>query len=106
VITNILDTEVVMKNNKPHLSKKDSKHGYVSDADVSNFGRKDFFVLRNLVVKELGLDLSNPEIKKKFLNFAYELLKNQEWKTNSARHLRQKQKEINLREVEKQLRKL
>ena len=52
------------------------------------------------VAEELNLDLTDPDMKKKFYAFAIELLKNHEWKTESAKKLRQKQKEINLQMME------
>lgn len=100
IIAEILDTQMVMKEGKPFLLKQRSKSGYLLDGDVGNFGRKDFFEKRMMVAEELKLDLSDIEIKKKFYAFAIELLKNHEWKTQSARRLRQAQKEINLRELE------
>jgi hypothetical protein len=100
VVANIMDTQMVMKDDKPFLLKQDSKFGYILDGDVSNFGRKDYFEKRAKVVKELGLDLSNIEARKKFYAFAIELMKNHEWKTDSARALRQAQKEINLKRLE------
>lgn len=103
IITSILDTQIIIKNGKPSFNKKRNTYRYVLDADVSNFGRKDYFEKSELVAKEAGLDLSDNETKKKFLNFAVELLKNHEWKTNSAKILRQEQKEINLLQSEKTL---
>ena len=101
IVASIIDTQIIIKNGKPSFNKKRNTYGYVLDADVSNFGRKDYFEKGELVAKEAGLDLSDNETKKKFLNFAVELLKNHEWKTNSAKILRQEQKEINLQQSEK-----
>lgn len=105
-VANILDSQMVMRENIPHLLKERSSHGYVLDADVSNFGRKDYFEKRAKVAEELGLDLSNLEIKKKFFGFALHLLKNHEWKTASARALRQTQKEKNIANLEEEYEKL
>jgi hypothetical protein len=106
ITSEIMDTQMVMKDGKPFLLKQRSKFGYLLDGDVSNFGRKDFFEKRMLVAEELNIDLPNPETKKKFYAFAIELLKNHEWKTQSARRLRQAQKEINLRELEEEYKRL
>jgi hypothetical protein len=97
IIANILDTQIVMKDDKPFLLQQRSRLGYVLDGDVSNFGREDFSEKRMRVAEELGLNLSNADIKRKFCKFVIELLRNHEWKTASARALRQAQKEINLR---------
>lgn len=102
VIANILDSQMVMRENVPHLLMQRSRFGYVLDADVSNFGRDDYFEKRMSVAEELGIDLSNPEIKKKFFEFALHLLKNHEWKTASAKTLRQAQKEKNITTLEKE----
>lgn len=102
IINNILDTQMVMIDDKPHLLMQRSKYGYVLDGDVSNFGREDYFEKRMKVVEELSLDLSKPEVKKKFYAFTLELLRNHEWKTNSARRLRDQQKKINLQKIEEE----
>lgn len=102
IIANIMDTQMVMKDDKPSLLQQQSKFGYVLDGDVSNFGREDYFEKRLKVAEELGFDLSDLELKKKFYAFAIELMKNHEWKTASARALRQAQKEINLKKIEEE----
>lgn len=101
IVSNILDTQIIVNENEPFLLKKNSKNGYVLDADVSNFGRKDYFQKGELVAKELGVDLSNPIDKKNFYNFAYKLLKNHRWKSGSAKFLRQYQKEENIKQLER-----
>lgn len=106
IVANILDSQMVMRENTPHLLMQRSRFGYVLDADVSNFGREDYFEKRTSVAEELGIDLSNPETKKKFFEFALQLLKNHEWKTASAKALRQAQKEKNLAILEKEYRAL
>jgi len=99
IISIILDTQMVMKDGKPHLLQQKSKLGYVLDADVSNFGRADYFEKRGRVADEIGLNLDDVNIKRKFFNFARELLLNHDWKTESARKLRQSQKEENLKKL-------
>jgi len=102
-IANISDTQMVMKDGVPHLIMQHSTHGYLLDADLSNFGRDDFGEKRLKVAEELRIDLENPVIKKKFFEFALALLRNHEWKTESARRLRQEKKEENIRRVEEEL---
>jgi hypothetical protein len=102
IISNILDTQLLMREGEPYLVQERSKYAYILDADVSNFGKADFWDKRLLVAEELGIDLSNPETKKKFYAFALKLLKNHEWKTASARMLRQTQKEKNLARAEEE----
>jgi hypothetical protein len=97
VIRNILDTRMIMIDDNPHLRQTDSKYGYVLDADVSNFGREDYFDKGIQIAEELGIDLSDIDLKRKFYQFAIKLLENHEWKTPSAMKLRQSQKEINLK---------
>jgi hypothetical protein len=106
IIANILDTQLVMENNKPFLRKKRSNYAYILDADVSNFGREDFWEKRLLIAEELGIDLTDIETKKKFYSFALKLLENQDWKTASARMLRQSQKEKNLAQAKTELERL
>jgi hypothetical protein len=102
VISNIMDTQVVIKNDLPFLAYEKSRIRYALDADVSNFGRDDFFEKRAMVAEELGLDLTDMEVKKKFCWFVLNLLKNHEWQTASARSLRQAQKEENIRLAEEE----
>ena len=96
VIYNISDTEMVMKDGKPSFSGARSIHRYVLDGDLSNLGREDYFAKRALVAEELKIDLTNPKIKKNFYKFGVDLLENHDWHTESARRLRQPQKERNL----------
>lgn len=103
IVANILDTQLVIKDGEPFLIQSRSKLGYLLDADVSNFGREDFWEKRLLIAQELGIDLNDLEIKKMFYSFALRLLKNQEWKTAPARMLRQTQKERNLVRVAEEL---
>ncbi len=103
IIANILDTQVVVKEGAPSFSHERSSKRYILDADVSNFGRKDFFDNRKKIADELKVDLSNPEAKKGFYSFALNLLKNHEWETNSARILRQAQKDENIKQAEEEL---
>lgn len=103
VIANILDTQVqVDKDGKPSLVHGRSNYFYILDADVSNFGRKDFFEKRAKIAEELKIDLSNLAAKKGFYGFALNLLKNHDWKTNGARMLRQSQKEKNIIQAEEE----
>ncbi len=100
VIANILDTTVIVEGGTPSLRHQRSQFGYALDGDVSNFGRKDFFEKRAKVAEELGVDLTDAEARGKFYKFTLDLLKNHEWKTASARALRQAQKEENIRQAE------
>jgi hypothetical protein len=100
VAANILDTAMVTKEGKPVFLQECSDYGYILDGDVSNFGRKDFFEKGEKLAEELGVDFSNPQAKAGFYKFTLELLRNHEWKTGSARELRQHQKEENIFELE------
>lgn len=100
IIAIILDTQFTIVNGQPVLSQNRSRLGYVLDADVSNFGRDDFMEKRMKVTEELKLDLSDPEIKIKFTEFAIRLLKNHQWKTPAGEKLRQTGKLRNLKLLE------
>jgi hypothetical protein len=106
IISNILDTQVVMKDKIPRLSADRSFHKYMLDADVSNFGREDFFEKGRMLAEEMGLDLSDKDVKRSFYKFSIELLKNYEWKTVSARALRQAQMDKNLMRLEAEYEKI
>lgn len=103
IVSDILDTQIKMIDNAPHLNKEQSSYGYILDADVSNFGRDDYFEKGRSLAEELGLDLDNLETKKKFYAFAIALLENHEWKTDSARNLRQAKKEENMIRMKEEL---
>jgi hypothetical protein len=97
IISNIEDTTMVFDGEKkPHLHMERSALGYMLDADVSNFGREDFFVCMEKIAKETGVDLENQESRANFYAFVITLLKNHDWHTEGARRLRQKQKDKNL----------
>jgi hypothetical protein len=102
IIANILDTTVIVEGGTPSLRHQRSQFGYALDGDVSNFGRKDFFEKRARVAEELQVDPSDPDKWKEFCKFTLDLLKNHEWKTTSARLLRQPKKEENIREAEEE----
>lgn len=102
VVANILDTQIQIKDGKPALVHDRSNNFYILDADVSNFGREDFFEKRMKIAEEAGVDLADPAAKKGFYGFALNLLKNHDWETNGARMLRQSQKEKNIRQAEEE----
>ena len=96
IANSILDTKIYLENGSPSFSRTSSALGYVLDADVSNFGRDDFFEKRAQIAEELGVEWDNLKERKKFLKFTIYLLKKHDWKTQSARRLRQETKEKNL----------
>lgn len=64
---------------------------YLLDADLSNFGRDDFFEKAELVRKEIGVPKNRASLKKVLL-----LMQAHQWHTPAAKALRQKKKEENL----------
>lgn len=90
----ILDTRLVstehglMQIPTLNLSK------YLLDADLSNFGRDDFFEMGEKLRRELGYD------RGLFLRRTLELLVNHSWKVEPARNLREVQKQANLRKLQ------
>ncbi len=63
---------------------------YLLDADLSNFGREDFFEKAELQRRELGYD------RELFLRKTFDLINNHRWLTNAALKLRQEQKAENI----------
>ena len=86
----ILDTALVDTGNGPRQIPSTDLSRYLLDADLSNFGRDDFFDKGELQRKELGQDQDI------FRRNSYALLNSHRWLTNAARLLRQKKKEQNL----------
>jgi hypothetical protein len=72
----------------------------MADADVSNFGREDFdekadkCFLELLDVGKISADTPNTRLS--FDKFREKMLRDHSWQTDSARRLRQVQKEKNL----------
>ena len=87
----ILDTKVQKISGRLKQIPTSELSKYLLDADMSNFGRNDFFTKGELVFKELGLTSS-----KNFLAMSLPLIEAHEWYTQPARSLRQKIKEENL----------
>ncbi|MBI4114565.1 MAG: HD domain-containing protein [Candidatus Niyogibacteria bacterium] len=79
----------------------------LADADVSNFGREDYFEKGDAVYQELvaigKIPEDSPENRRKFDEFSLNMLKTHEWNTEVAKHLRNGQKEKNIEILEKKL---
>lgn len=86
----ILDTALVDTGNGPRQIPSTDLSRYLLDADLSNFGRDDFFDKGELQRKELGVD---QEI---FRKNSFSLLNSHRWLTKAAMTLRQKKKEQNI----------
>ena len=86
----ILDTALVETAVGPKQIPSTNLSRYLLDADLSNFGRDDFFDKGELQRKELGVD---QEI---FRKNSFALLNAHRWLTNAAMKLRQHKKEQNL----------
>ena len=86
----ILDTALVETAVGPKQIPSTNLSRYLLDADLSNFGRDDFFDKGELQRKELGVD---QEI---FRKNSFTLLNAHRWLTNAAMKLRQSKKEQNL----------
>jgi predicted metal-dependent HD superfamily phosphohydrolase len=99
----ILDTKLKITKKGPEIIGGNPISAYLLDADVSNFGRIDFREKLNLIAEESNINLTNKVTKLKFLKFALSLLKNQDWNTEIARKLRQKQKIINIAKLEEEI---
>jgi len=93
----IMDTSLMDTSNGPRQVPTTDLSRYVLDADLSNFGREDFFDKGELFRQELGYDQSI------FRIFSFELLHAHRWLTNAARSLRQAKKEENIRLLKEML---
>jgi hypothetical protein len=86
IISNITDTAIVFDGGKPYLHMEGSVMGYMLDADVSNFGREDFFACMEKIAKETGVDLANQTSRAKMYAFVINLLENHSWHTERTFH--------------------
>jgi len=94
----ILDTTIQNTERGPKQIATTRLSGYLLDADVSNFGRLDFFEKSELVRIEIGA----PE-KVAFLSNTLKLLEAHEWYSTAAKQIRFAQKECNLIELRRLL---
>ncbi len=72
--------------------------GYLLDADLSNFGRDDFFEKAELVRQEIGAPKNRASLKKVLL-----LMQAHRWYTPAAQALRDGKKQQNLEELKQRL---
>ena len=86
----ILDTRLVQTPGGLKQVASTDLSRYLLDADLSNFGREDFFEKAELQRKELGYD------RELFLRKTFDLINNHRWATNAALKLRQQQKADNI----------
>lgn len=93
----ILDTEIQWGLNGPEFMSSGLLSGYLLDADLSNFGRLDFFDKSILIAQETNQSVE--ELKPSLVKF----LNNHHWHTLAAQSLRQEQKEKNLKQLEAEL---
>ncbi len=105
ILANIEDTEVRTEiRGVPSLKKlHENTPGFVLDGDVSNFGRSDFFEKLELVGAELGYDMLNPEVRRRFYAYVLTLMKNHSWRTGAAHTLRETQKKKNMETITRML---
>jgi exopolyphosphatase/pppGpp-phosphohydrolase len=96
IISDIIMATKMPQNPKTRLQK------IICDADLDNFGRKDFFIkgaLLKLELKDHGVDIS----QEKWYEQSLKLLEEHSYFTKSARRLRQKGKEENINKLKKLL---
>lgn len=86
----ILDTEIKQGPNGPDFLASTYLSGYLLDADVSNFGREDFFAKAQLIANETNQTIAS--MKPSLIL----LLQKHKWHTAAARMLREEQKARNL----------
>lgn len=86
----IMDTRLVETRGGLRQIPTTDLSRYLLDADLSNFGREDFFEKAELQRRELGYD------RELFLRKTFELINNHRWLTNAALKLRQEQKSANI----------
>lgn len=93
----ILDTRVIDDGSSYLTRANSSLSKYLLDADLSNFGREDFFDKTVLVEAELG------KSHLEHLEQTYRLFTNHSWLTPAAKTLRGPQKELNQKRLEEML---
>lgn len=97
VVRMIMDTRLVETSSGLRQVASIDLSRYLLDADLSNFGREDFFDKLELQRKELGYD------RELFLRKTFELINNHRWLTNAGMELRQQQKSLNIQSLKSML---
>jgi signal transduction histidine kinase/predicted metal-dependent HD superfamily phosphohydrolase len=93
----VLDTRLVSSGGGRRQVATSGLSRFLLDADLSNFGRPDFFEKSELQRLELGVD------RERFLRRTFALVATHTWQTEAARRLRQPTKEENLRKLSRLL---
>jgi uncharacterized protein len=93
----ILDTTIILTENGSKSVASTRLSGYLLDADLSNFGRDDFFEKLDLIAKEKNI---NSHV---LCNSILKLLLNHEWNTAAAQMHRSEKKLYNLRKLESRI---
>ncbi len=90
----ICDTRLIPGEDGLYQSASNDLSRYLLDADVSNFGRADFFDKLERLIQERGVERL-PE-----LYATLKLMKNHDWLTDAARSLREDKKQENIAQLE------
>lgn len=93
VRTMILDTRLITTPTGLKQKARTRLSEYLLDADLSNFGRGDFFERLDAHYLEVGAE------REEELETTLDLMTNHDWCTSAARALRQKKKEENIAEL-------
>ena len=97
----IIDTKVHKTKKGFEVIMLHPRSAHLLDADLSSFGRADFWEKRQQLAEELGVNWENKNERREFLESTLDFIKNHDWHTVSARRLREKQKLLNIAELEK-----
>src|SRR3989344_4783891 len=97
----IIDTKVYKTKKGFEVIMLHPRSALLLDADLSSFGRADFWEKRQQLAEELGVNWENKNERRKFLKSTLDFIKNHDWHTKSARRLREKQKMVNIAELQK-----
>lgn len=99
----ILDTTVHKTDKGFEIIMANPISAYLLDADVSNFGRKDFWQKRKEIADEREVNWEDKAERLAFLQATLSFIKNNNWHTDAAKNYRQEQKEKNIIEMEKEI---
>jgi hypothetical protein len=99
----ILDTTVRKTDKGFQIILSNPISAHLLDADVSNFGRPDFWKKRQEIVEERKVNWEDKKERLEFLKSTLAFIKNHDWHTQVARSLRQEQKAKNLANMEKEI---
>ncbi len=99
----IMDTTVHKTDKGFEIIMSNPISKYLLDADVSNFGREDFWEKRQQIAEERDVNWEDIDERREFLQSTLTFIENHNWHSDAAKNYRQEQKAKNIAEMKKEI---